>query len=109
MENVVFFEVILLDMLACCYIVTKDQPRDVGGDGHCGLQGYIEIFIERVCVGVAQGGRSCAGARGAPAEKFGLDLSTFWRYLGKKVPFGVKNRVSRARSALLLGIYCIFY
>ena len=72
MENVVFFEVILLDMLACCYIVTKDQPRDVGGDGHCGLQGYIEIFIERVCIGVAQGGRSCAGARGAPAEKFGL-------------------------------------
>ena len=73
MENVVFFEVILLDLLACCYIVTKDQPRDVGGDGHCGLQGYIEIFIERVCVGVAQGGRSCAGARGAPPKSLDSD------------------------------------
>ena len=54
MENVVFFEVILLDMLACCYIVSKDQPRGVGGDGHCGLQGYIDIFIDRVCVGVVR-------------------------------------------------------
>ena len=53
MENVVLFEEILLDMLACCYIVSKDQPaRDIGGDGHCGLQGYIEIFIDSVCVGV---------------------------------------------------------
>ena len=53
-----------------------------------------------------QGGRSCAGARGAPAEKFGLgqkilarayailsrikicrDLRTFWRSLGKKSAF----------------------
>ena len=54
MENVVLFEVILLDMLACCYIFSKDQPRDLGGDGHCGLQGYIEIFIDRVCVGVVR-------------------------------------------------------
>ena len=49
-----------------------------------------------------QGGRSCTGARVAPAEKFGLptrtyailsrikicrDLRTFWRSLGKKSPF----------------------
>ena len=27
----------------------------------------------------------------------------------KKVPFGVKNSVSWARSALLHGIYCIFH
>ena len=27
----------------------------------------------------------------------------------KKAPFWVKNNVSRARSALLHGIYCIFY
>ena len=55
----------------------------------------------------------------APAEKFGLggkfeaqtytilsrikicrDLRTFWRSLGKKVPFLVKNSVSWARSEI---------
>ena len=47
-----------------------------------------------------QGGRSCTGARVAPAENFGLrrkfkpehtllcrDLRTFWRSLGKKSAF----------------------
>ena len=69
---------------------------------------------------VVQGGRSCTGAQVAPAEKFGLyailsrikicaDLRTFWRSLGKKVPFWVKNGVSWARSALLNGIYCIIH
>ena len=78
-----------------------------------------------------QGGRSCVGARGAPAEKFGLGHSDqnfkpehtlFCRDLrfgaiyalfgdlwAKKVPFGVKNSVSWATSALLHGIYCIFH
>ena len=71
-----------------------------------------------------QGGRSCAGARVAPAEKFGLgrtyailsrikicrDLRTFfWRSLGIKSAFLGKNSASWARSALLHGIYCIFY
>ena len=37
------------------------------------------------------------------------DLRTFWETLGKKVLFWVKNSVSRARSALFHGIYCIFY
>ena len=37
------------------------------------------------------------------------DLCTFWRSLGKKVSFWVKNSVSWARSALLHGIYCIFH
>ena len=33
----------------------------------------------------------------------------FGDLLSKKVPFWVKNSVSWARSALLHGIYCIFY
>ena len=37
------------------------------------------------------------------------DLRTFWRSLAKKVPFWVKRSVLWARSALLLGIYSIFY
>ena len=75
-----------------------------------------------------QGGRSCAGAQGPPAEKFGLrqnfepKYTLFCRELrfvaiytlfgdlwAKKVPFWVKNSVSWARSALLHGVYCIFY
>ena len=75
-----------------------------------------------------QGGRSCTGARVAPAEKFGLgrkfkpEHTLFCRKLrffaiyalfgdlwAKKVPFWVKNSVSWARSVLLHGIYCISY
>ena len=33
----------------------------------------------------------------------------FWRSLGKKSAFLGKNSASLARSALLHGIYCIFY
>ena len=52
---------------------------------------------------LAQGGRSCAGARGAPAKKFGLfcrELRSVAIYVlfgdlwAKKVPFWVKNSVS---------------
>ena len=80
-------------------------------------------------LGVNQGGRSCAGARVAPAENFGLrrkfeartyailsrikicrDLRTFFlRSLGIKSACLGKNSASWARSALLHGIYCIFY
>ena len=75
-----------------------------------------------------QGGRSCAGARGAPAKSLNSDINfrpdhtIFCRELrfvaiyalfgdlwAKKVPFWVKNSVSWARSALLHGIYCIFH
>ena len=76
-----------------------------------------------------QGGRSCAGARVAPAEKFGLrrkfqartyailsrikicgDLRTFFlRSLGIKSAFWGKNSASWARSALLHGTLCILY
>ena len=60
--------------------------------------------------------------RGAPTEKFKPEHTLFCRELrfdaiyalsrdlwAKKVPFWVKNSVSWARSALLHGIYCIFY
>ena len=66
-----------------------------------------------------QGGRSCAGARVAPAEKFGLDenfkpehtlfcrelrfvpiYALFGDLWAKNVPFWVKNSVSWAKSAL---------
>ena len=76
---------------------------------------------------IYQGGRSCAGARGAPTKKFDSDgnfksehtlfcpklrfvaiYALFGDLLAKKVPFWVKNSVSWARSALLHGIYCIF-
>ena len=78
--------------------------------------------------GLDQGGRSCTGARVAPAEKFGLGrnfkpehtlfchelrfvaiYTLFGDLWAKKVPFWVKNSVSWARSALLHGIYCIFH
>ena len=67
-----------------------------------------------------QGGRSCTGARVAPAENLDLDenfkpehmlfcrklrfiniYALFGDLWAKKVPFGVKNSVSWARSALL--------
>ena len=75
-----------------------------------------------------QGGRSCAGARGAPPKSFDSDenfkpehtlfcpelrfvaiYALFGDLWAKKVPFWVKNSVSLARSALLHGIYCIFH
>ena len=76
-----------------------------------------------------QGGRSCAGARVAPAdssldsdENFKPEHTLFCRELrfvaiyalfgdlwAKKVSFWVKNSVFWARSTLLHGIYCIFY
>ena len=76
-----------------------------------------------------QGGRSCAGAQGGPPlksldsdENFKPEHTLFCRKLifvaiyalsgdlwAKRVPFWVKNSVSWARSALLHGIYCIFY
>ena len=75
-----------------------------------------------------QGGRSCAGARGATAQKFGHENSKpehtlFCRKLrfaaiyvlffgdlwAKKSAFLGKNSASWARSALLHGIYCIFH
>ena len=58
-----------------------------------------------------QGGRSCAG-HGGPSPK-SLDPNPIYALFGdiwaKKVPFWVKNSVSWTRSALLHGIYCIFY
>ena len=42
-------------------------------------------------------------------SKICRDLRTFWKTLGKKNAFLGQNSVSWARSALLHGIYCIFY
>ena len=41
--------------------------------------------------------------------KFDAIYALFGDLWGKKGPFWVKNSVSWARSALLHGIYCIFY
>ena len=79
-------------------------------------------WVADLNAGSNQGGRNCAGARVAPAEKFGLYenfkpehtlfcrelrfaaiYALFSRSFGKKVPFWVKNSVSVARSALLHG------
>ena len=72
-----------------------------------------------------QGGRSCAGTRGAPARKIGHGQKFLARtyailsrikicrnlriFLGIKSAFLGKNSASWARSALLHGVYCIFY
>ena len=75
-----------------------------------------------------QGGKSCAGHGRPPPQNFDLgenfkpEHSLYCRKLrfvviyalfgdlqAKKVPFWVKNSISWARSALLHGIYCIFY
>ena len=74
-----------------------------------------------------QGGRSCTGARVAPAEKdsdenfkpkhtlfcrevrFVAIYALFGDIWAKKVPLWVKTSVSWARNALLHDIYCIFY
>ena len=37
------------------------------------------------------------------------DLCTFWKNLGKKMPFWVKKSVSWGKNALLHGTYCILY
>ena len=42
-----------------------------------------------------------------PKHKLFFYLRTFWRSLGKKVPFWVKNSVSWSRSALLHGYICM--
>ena len=73
-----------------------------------------------------QGGRSCVGARGAPAKKFGLGknfkpqhmlfchklrfvaiFALFGVIWAKKRAFWGQNSISWARSALFPGIYCI--
>ena len=41
--------------------------------------------------------------------RFAAIYALFLRYLGKKSAFWGKNSASWARSALLHGIYCIFY
>ena len=41
--------------------------------------------------------------------RFVAIYTLFGDLLAKKVPFWVKNSVSWARSALLPGVYCIFY
>ena len=71
----------------------------------CTLFSLMPLYLLWPCIRY-QSGRSCAGARVAPAEKFGLgrkfqapiyailsqikicrDLRTFWRSLGKKSAF----------------------
>ena len=88
----------------------------------------IYTILPKIYLSMNQGGRSCAKARRAFAEKAGLgrkfkaltwaiwrdikiccDLHNFWKTWGKKCLFGDKNSVSWARSALLNHIYCISY
>ena len=77
---------------------------------------------------VDQGGRSCAGQGGPPLKSLDLDenfkpkhmllcreirfvaiYALFGDLWAKKFHFWVKNSVSWAGSALLHGIYCIFF
>ena len=41
--------------------------------------------------------------------KIGRNFRTFWKILGKKVFYWVRNSISWARRALLHGIYCILH
>ena len=40
--------------------------------GYCVVKYIVLFWTSELNKGLLQGGRSCAGARGAPAEKFGL-------------------------------------